>query len=641
MALRLPRAGQTTTDAFMDGFNSVYSIRNTERTDEAAQRQHFEAMRRAAQQDALARDSMGIDLGDGNNAAPWADYNPGDTSPYSGTTQRPVTTAAPAPASTQQRNTSNLPWPAGRASSAQPSDLPPASNESTHDVNRYTEGGDLTSDEINAWNAYRQVVGLTIAERGRADPERERIARMRYLTPHGLALRNGRLVRVSSNYSAEALRFRTDQAAPSAPQAPAQAVPSSGTSGSFNMNNPAAVNALQEAMGIPVGNTVRTPEENAALPGSAANSRHLTGEATDFRLSYFPAGTTLQQAEAHVRQRWAAAGFPPAEIGGTNRGTGPHVHVEWGSGTTQTQAATTQQASAEAPYEPALLEQQTQQIRQGHGLAPNHQESLNRVRYLNMVAQNARQYGDNEGFAQAFAALQTEQVNEREFEARAVITRFDRSPQNTQELSQMMAYYYGYATGKNPASFAIHPDSNNPGYFVVTVDGVGIDVISQADLVTEALSATNDTFRSQLQENLLEAQSNVAERSTDAYYDERLARIQSEGRLTEAQMNGMYGLFRQQITSEGQMRVAELQARNRGNRLITAEGPNGEVLVIEQRGDEPINVYEVSSEMVDGPEMTGGFFGLGRRSVQVPRTRFQEVSPSGGSFDVLERFSGG
>lgn len=66
----------------------------------------------------------------------------------------------------------------------------------------------------------------------------------------------------------------------------------------------------------------RSASQNAALPGAAANSYHLTDQARDFRI---PPGMTSAEFAAQVRQRLG----PEWEVidEGNARG-GPHVHVE-------------------------------------------------------------------------------------------------------------------------------------------------------------------------------------------------------------------------------------------------------------------------------------------------------------------------
>jgi hypothetical protein len=66
----------------------------------------------------------------------------------------------------------------------------------------------------------------------------------------------------------------------------------------------------------------RSASQNAALPGAAANSYHLTDQARDFRI---PQGMTSAEFAAQVRQRLG----PEWEVidEGNARG-GPHVHVE-------------------------------------------------------------------------------------------------------------------------------------------------------------------------------------------------------------------------------------------------------------------------------------------------------------------------
>lgn len=641
MALRLPYAGVTPSAALTEGWDTIEHVSDSMRTREEADMRMFRLRQAEAQRRALARDLEGVQLGDTNDAAPWAHYDPGDTSqPYTGTSQRPVTTASPAPASTEVPS-SAPPTPVGpyrvlphggrNSGQNRPNiNAPDPGNDSGPIGIRVIER-DGSRIRVPAVNDTRPEIHKGITEhlnrRGYTPPETSETpaagaAANTPQTPtitdmHGL-LEHIAGLELGSRYGGRydvlngGETFDTNGPHPNR-------VGRGGTTtaaGKYQIIHETWMRAIR-ALGLP---DQMTPENQDLAAAWIASNDYQANTGRNLQTE-LPNGMSAQQISAALGSTWE---------GLLNGGGG----------------ARTQQASAQTEeYTPHFLDEEVRNIRAGTGLAPTHQESLNRLHYLTTRAQNARTYGDIDGFNAAFTELQAEQVNERQHEARRVIDRFDATG-DTHELSQMLAYYWGYSEGKNPSRFTIVPDGNNPDYFVALVDGQpvpNLGVMSREDLVTEALAATNEGFRVQLQEAGVANNAAYSERAIDAMFDIGLEEVRGRNQERVERIRGRYANERQLIQSTADYERARLTAMTSGNRLMTAEGPDGTRLVLEMRGNEPVRVYEIGSEMVDTPEMEGGFFGLGGRRVQRPQTYRREISPADSfeAFDALRRADNG
>lgn len=84
---------------------------------------------------------------------------------------------------------------------------------------------------------------------------------------------------------------------------------------------------VASAHGFEITDGLRTPEQNAATPGSAANSAHMSGNGIDLRVR----DKTPEQIAA-ITQEMQARGY---HGGYTTRGTAPHLHFEKRGGAPQ------------------------------------------------------------------------------------------------------------------------------------------------------------------------------------------------------------------------------------------------------------------------------------------------------------------